>query len=129
MLQQDQTTSLACPLLQPLTSVCSNLYSGSLARELRIGLESILFIDDNPAEVADVRAALPTVGAWCWPQNHVQAKSEMGHVWQLDLALRRALTEEDARRAASYEAEARRRADIAAAAAAAAEAPATTAAR
>lgn len=33
----------------------------SLARELNVGLESLVFVDDNPAECEEVRAALPEV--------------------------------------------------------------------
>jgi HAD superfamily phosphatase (TIGR01681 family) len=84
----------------------------ALAAELRIGVESILFIDDNPSEVADVRAALPEVATWTFPQSHALVRAQMPHVWQLGLALRAAPTEADVARVASYEAEALRRADI-----------------
>ena len=36
-----------------------------LAAELRIGTDSVMLIDDNPAECAAVRAALPTTPCWC----------------------------------------------------------------
>ena len=42
-----------------------------LAAALRLGEESFLFIDDNPTECAAVRAALPHVPAWCFPQAHI----------------------------------------------------------
>ena len=73
------------PLLDKATALVE------LAKELRIGLSSVLFIDDNPGEVASVRAALPSVAAWCWPQEGARAALELQHVWQLDLALRRVL--------------------------------------
>ena len=96
--------------IDPLLRKADALHS--LAAELRIGVSSILFIDDNPTEIADVRASLPQVACWTFPQNHAIAKAELAHVWQLDLALRPAPTQEDSRRIASYEAEARRRADL-----------------
>ena len=40
-----------------------------LASELNLGDESLLFIDDNPAECAAVRAALPHAATWCWPEQ------------------------------------------------------------
>ena len=40
-----------------------------LAEELNIGLQSVLFIDDNPAERARVREALPEVYVPEWPDD------------------------------------------------------------
>ena len=81
-----------------------------LASELSLGDESLLFIDDNPAECAAVRAALPHVPCWCWPQEAAEARMQLDHFWPLDVAGRAAATTDDARRAASYAAEAPRRA-------------------
>lgn len=53
-----------------------------LAAALRLGEESFLFIDDNPAECAAVRAALPHVPAWCFPQ----ARHPQPHVPELATA-------------------------------------------
>ena len=81
-----------------------------LAAELCLGEESLLFIDDNPTECAAVRAALPAVPAWCWPQQQAEARLQLEHCWPLDLSGRAAATSADASRAASYAAEAPRRA-------------------
>ena len=81
-----------------------------LAAELGLGEESLLFIDDNPTECAAVRAALPAVAAWCWPQEQEEARLQLEHVWPLDLVGRAAATSADEARVASYAAEAPRRA-------------------
>jgi FkbH-like protein len=52
----------------------------SLASELNLGLESVVFIDDNPAERARVRAALPQVLVPEWPADkllYAQALAEL----------------------------------------------------
>ena len=56
----------------------------SIASELRLSPANLLFIDDNPSEVAEVSATLPEVAVWCWPQLHMQAKLELQHIWPLD---------------------------------------------
>ena len=49
--------------------IAPSLHKGAavaaLCAELRCGPESCLFIDDNPSEVAAVRAALPSCACWC----------------------------------------------------------------
>ena len=57
-----------------------------------------------------MRAALPAVPAWCWPQQQAEARLQLEHCWPLDLSGRAAATSADASRAASYAAEAPRRA-------------------
>ena len=73
-----------------------------LASELSLGEESLLFIDDNPAECAAVRAALPHVPCWCWPQQHAEARVQLQHVWLLDLVGRAAPSAEDQQRADAH---------------------------
>ena len=85
----------------------------SISQELHLSTENIMLIDDNPAECAEVRAALPSVAVWCWPaSNHAQAKNELNHVWQLDLTFRPPPTEEDERRVGTYAAAAQRIMDV-----------------
>jgi FkbH-like protein len=72
-----------------------------IAHSLNVGLDAIVFADDNPAEVALVRQALPdvaTVELGADPAGFV-ARLEAGH-W-FDLAR---YTDEDARRTATYRA-------------------------
>jgi FkbH-like protein len=40
-----------------------------IARELNLGLDSVVFVDDNPAERARVRAAVPEVYVPEWPED------------------------------------------------------------
>lgn len=63
-----------------------------LAAELNLGLDSFVFLDDNPVEVAQVRAACPGVLALTVPaeQEHIGAFLE--RIWAFD---RLVVTEED----------------------------------
>ena len=69
-----------------------------LAEELNLGLDSFIFIDDNPVECAEVRSALPQVLT-------IQAPPDEGfvdllrHSWAFD---RLKVTEEDRRRTEMY---------------------------
>ena len=58
----------------------------SICDELRASPDTVLFVDDNPAECHAVRAALPTATVWCWPQTHAEAREQLRHVWRLDLS-------------------------------------------
>ena len=82
-----------------------------IASTLHVGAESVLFIDDNPAECAAVRAALPAAAVWCWPQQHAEAHAQLSHMWQLDLAGRPAPSVEDASRGATIATETQARAE------------------
>ncbi|MGW2723567.1 SDR family NAD(P)-dependent oxidoreductase [Streptomyces sp. NPDC001492] len=74
------------------------------ARTLNLGLDSFLFLDDNPAEIAKVRSALPQVlSVTCPPTPELEAF--LGRLWPL---VPRAATSEDALRARFYEQERRR---------------------
>ncbi|MEU1708807.1 SDR family NAD(P)-dependent oxidoreductase [Streptomyces sp. NPDC005706] len=71
------------------------------ARTLNLGLDSFLFLDDNPAEIAKMRAALPQVlSVTCPPAGELEAL--LDRLWPLVPA---AATAEDALRARFYEAE------------------------
>ncbi|RPF30606.1 type I polyketide synthase [Streptomyces sp. TLI_185] len=74
------------------------------ARTLNLGLDSFLFLDDNPAEIAKVRSALPQVlSVTCPPTTELEAF--LGRLWPL---VPRAATAEDALRARFYEQERQR---------------------
>ncbi|MCL8014926.1 type I polyketide synthase [Streptomyces sp. AS02] len=74
------------------------------ARTLNLGLDSFLFLDDNPAEIAKMRAALPQVlSVTCPPAARLE--SFLGRLWPLVPA---AATAEDTLRARFYEQERQR---------------------
>ncbi|HRQ87850.1 MAG TPA: HAD-IIIC family phosphatase, partial [Bacteroidia bacterium] len=77
-----------------------------LADELRLGLDSFVFLDDNPAEVAEVAANCPGVVALTLPENVEEIPAFLGHLWPLDTAV---ATAEDATRAEFYRQENGRR--------------------
>ncbi|MBI5211318.1 MAG: HAD-IIIC family phosphatase [Elusimicrobia bacterium] len=82
-----------------------------LAAELRLGLDAVVFLDDDRAERERVRSALADVLVPEWPEDpsqYVQA------LWALRCFDAAALSEEDRRRGAMYEAERSRRQDLAA---------------
>ncbi|WP_031486281.1 type I polyketide synthase [Streptomyces bicolor] len=72
-----------------------------VARTLNLGPDSFLFLDDNPAEIARMRAALPRVlSVTCPPE--AELPEFLGRLWPLVPA---AATAEDALRARFYEQE------------------------
>ncbi|MFJ4923842.1 SDR family NAD(P)-dependent oxidoreductase [Streptomyces sp. NPDC088725] len=71
------------------------------ARQLNLGVDSFLFLDDNPAEIAKMRAALPQADSvQCPPAGELSAF--LGRLWPLVPA---AATTEDRLRARFYEQE------------------------
>ena len=77
----------------------------SLAKELNLGLDAFVFMDDNPLECAQMRAELPQVlTLQVPPEAHIQGW--LGRLWALD---KLNATEEDARRTAMYQENAARR--------------------
>ncbi|MDO0911616.1 SDR family NAD(P)-dependent oxidoreductase [Streptomyces sp. DT2A-34] len=73
----------------------------SAARELNLGPDSFLFLDDNPVEIAGVRAALPEVlSVTCPPVGELE--EFLGWLWPL---VPLAATAEDSQRARFYEQE------------------------
>src|SRR6185436_7160553 len=76
-----------------------------LATELNLGLQSVVFVDDNPVERARVREALPEVLVPDWPEDKLLCPSAL-------LALRcfdtPGITREDAERTQLYSAERKR---------------------
>lgn len=68
-----------------------------LAKELSLGLDSFLFLDDNPIEVAEVAAICPQVLGLV--VNLSESGTRIDHLWPLDCT---ASTAEDAKRVQSY---------------------------
>ncbi|GAA4717657.1 HAD-IIIC family phosphatase [Phytohabitans rumicis] len=79
----------------------------ALAAELDLGLDSFVFLDDNPVEVAEVRAAHPEVLALALPAAADAVVPYLRHCWPLDHVR---VTADDERRADRYRVEAQRRA-------------------
>ena len=74
----------------------------SLARELNLGLESFIFVDDNPVECAQVEAACPEVLTLRLPQNADAIPAFLDNIWAFDTARP---TEDDRHRTEMYPAE------------------------
>lgn len=72
----------------------------ALAQELNIGLQHILFLDDNPAERERVRQALPEVQVPEIPSNKLEVPYFLKQLSQIPLLNR--LSEEDKQRAELY---------------------------
>ncbi len=56
----------------------------ALAAELRLGLDSVIFLDDNPAECAEVRAHCPEVLTLLLPVELDRVGSFLQQVWAFD---------------------------------------------
>jgi FkbH-like protein len=76
-----------------------------IAEILNIGLDSMIFIDDNPVECAEVEANLPDVFTIRLPQDSRTAARALGQMWAFDLP---PATREDSRRAELYQKETQR---------------------
>lgn len=70
-----------------------------LAAELGLGLDAFAFLDDNPLECAEVRAALPAVLVLELPADALELPSFLDHLWAFDAV---AVSEEDRRRTELY---------------------------
>ena len=77
----------------------------ALAHVLNLGLDSFVFIDDNPVECELVRAQLPQVLTLLLPPED-KIESFLSHLWVFDKA---AVTDEDVRRTSLYREEAARK--------------------
>lgn len=75
------------------------LHVAELAAELNLGLQSVVFIDDSPAERERVREAYPEVLVPDWPQDPMRFCSALAALRCFDAP---ALSREDRLRAASY---------------------------
>lgn len=80
-----------------------------IAAELNLGLQSVVFLDDNPVERARVREALPEVLVPEWPEDKLLYTSTLQSLRCFDQA---ALTQEDAARSEMYIAERKRAAMV-----------------
>ncbi|MEP4078997.1 amino acid adenylation domain-containing protein [Haloferula sp.] len=78
-----------------------------LAKTLNLGLDSILFLDDNPAEIAEVEGNAPAVLSLLLPKDPADLPEFIEHLWVLDRSDHSAT---DSQRADFYHDEARRRA-------------------
>ena len=78
-----------------------------IAQELGLGLDSFVFIDDNPAEIEHVRQALPEVHGILLDEDPAKRCQQLRDSRLFEI---RALTEEDAQRNAQYQAAAQRQA-------------------
>jgi FkbH-like protein len=78
----------------------------ALVEELNLGLGSAVFIDDQPAERARVREALPEVLVPEWPEDPTEYRRALRAMRCFDVP---ALSEEDRARARSYAEERQRR--------------------
>jgi FkbH-like protein len=76
----------------------------SLAQELNLGLDSFIFLDDNPLECAEVRSGCPEVLTLEFPREEVIVDF-LGHVWAFD---RLQVTSEDQQRTVMYKQEVER---------------------
>jgi FkbH-like protein len=77
----------------------------SLADELNLGLDSFIFIDDNPVDCADVRINLPGVLSLRIPRQSSSISSFLKHVWAFDCT---GPTEADRARTRAYHENAQR---------------------
>ena len=77
----------------------------SLADELQLGLDSFIFIDDNPVECAEVQANCPEVLALQLPNESQNISEFLKHVWAFDQLK---VTEEDRKRTSMYQENIRR---------------------
>ncbi|HET9627676.1 MAG TPA: HAD-IIIC family phosphatase [Kofleriaceae bacterium] len=84
----------------------------ALARELSLGLDSFVFIDDSPTECAEVRGVLPEVTVVELPAEPARYVEALRAVAVLD---RMTLTDEDRARPAAYRTEQARKEALAAA--------------
>ena len=76
----------------------------SLAQELNLGLDSFIFLDDNPVECAEVRSGCPEVLTLRLPIDG-DIEGFLRHVWAFD---RLRVTSEDRQRTTMYKQEAER---------------------
>jgi amino acid adenylation domain-containing protein/FkbH-like protein len=71
----------------------------SIAKELNLGLDSFIFVDDNPVECAEVEANCPGVLTLQLPEDPADIPRFLKHCWAFDVLK---ITAEDARRGEMY---------------------------
>jgi FkbH-like protein len=72
----------------------------ALGRELNLGLDAFIFIDDNPVDCADVKINCPEVLTLQLPTDPALFPSFLNHIWPFD---RTGSTEEDQNRTQLYQ--------------------------
>jgi FkbH-like protein/non-ribosomal peptide synthase protein (TIGR01720 family) len=72
----------------------------ALAEELRLSLDSFIFIDDNPLECAEVQAICPEVLTFPLPQDINSLPQALRHFWAFDHLT---VTDEDRKRTEFYQ--------------------------
>src|SRR5688500_6709009 len=72
----------------------------SLASELNVSLDSVIFLDDNPVECAEVRINCPSVLTLQLPRNEEALASFLAHIWPFDYS---SVTQEDYSRTRLYQ--------------------------
>jgi FkbH-like protein len=77
----------------------------SLANELQLGLDSFIFLDDNPVECAEVQANCPEVLTLQLPNEPENIPEFLDNVWAFDHLK---ITEEDKKRSRMYQENTRR---------------------
>ena len=77
-----------------------------LARELNLGSDSFIYLDDSAVECAEVMTNCPEVLTLRLPEDSSQIPVYLNHVWAFD---RMKITGEDQKRAGMYQSEKRRR--------------------
>ncbi|NNL89999.1 MAG: HAD-IIIC family phosphatase [Marinicaulis sp.] len=77
----------------------------ALAGEFNIGADAIVFIDDNPLEIAEVRSACPGTTSVQIPEGAAEKLAFVNNFWPFDIAK---TTSEDQRRAQMYRDDAKR---------------------
>ncbi len=56
----------------------------SMAVELNLGLDSFIFIDDNPAECMEVKESCPQVLTFCLPREDSEIPMVLRNIWAFD---------------------------------------------
>jgi HAD superfamily phosphatase (TIGR01681 family) len=75
--------------LQQVSAICANWSNKSdnirqLTRDLNIGLDSVVFLDDDPVVCAEVMANCPEVFTFQLPDSADQRMDYLHHLWALD---------------------------------------------
>lgn len=79
----------------------------SIAEELNIGIDALVFIDDNPFEIEEVRARLPEVDCQLFPKDDPEQALLL--VDRIESLTATVLTSEDLAKTEQYRAESRRK--------------------
>ncbi|MWC30350.1 non-ribosomal peptide synthetase [Paenibacillus sp. MMS18-CY102] len=77
-----------------------------LAEQLNLGLDSFIFIDDNPKEISEMMAGNPSVLSLQVPEDAEHIPHYLQHIWAFD---KLTVTDEDRKRSDYYRAESQRR--------------------